>query len=321
MSEHPAKVLVVDDDPIISNLVADALEADGLQVICAANGVEGLRLAKQEKPDLVLLDIKMPGMDGLEVCRQLRRGFLTSSIPVIILTSLDRTSDKVKGMREGADDYITKPFDPAELRARVVTHLQRSERDIQRSPLTKLPGNLAVERTLEERIATREPFAICYFDLDHFKPYNSKYGFMAGDRVIKMLSDCIVSSVLDHGNDDDFIGHEGGDDFIVVTTPDRAKEVCQAAIACFDEAIPDHYHDDDRARGYYVTQDRRGNEATFPLVSVSAAIVTNERRTLVHPRQIAQIAAEILNCVKGMEGSNYLFDRRGDETQDPLQEV
>ncbi len=321
MSSRSGKILVVDDDPIVREVVSESLEAEGLSVICAPDGQEGLRLARQEKPDLVLLDVRMPRMDGLELCRQLRRGFLTSTIPIIMLTSLNGTADKVEGMRMGADDYVTKPFDPQELIARVSTHLHRTERDIQTSPLTRLPGNLAVERAIRDRLSAGGLFAVCYFDLDHFKPYNSRYGFVAGDLVIQMLSDLIVGAVLEHGNDDDFVGHEGGDDFVVVTTPDKAEAVCKTVIATFDEMIPQHYNDQDRTQGFSLGRDRQGVEVSFPLMSVSGAVVTNHRRTLMHPRQVAEIAAEVLSYVKTVEGSNYLFDRRGDNAEGPPQEV
>jgi PleD family two-component response regulator len=315
MVSRSGKILVVDDDPIVRKLVTESLEERGHSVVSAPDGEEGLRLANEEKPDLVLLDVRMPGMDGLELCRQLRRGFRTSSIPIIFLTSLSETADKVEGMLVGADDYVTKPFDPQELIARVAAHLERTERDIQTSPLTRLPGNRAVERTLRDRIIAGAPFAVCYFDLDHFKPYNSKYGFVAGDAVIQTLSDLIVGAVLEYGNDDDFVGHEGGDDFVVVTTPDEADAICKAVISGFDATIPGHYEEQDRARGCFVSRDRQGNEVAFPLMTVSGAVVTNQRRKLIHPRQVAQIAAEVLSYVKGLHGSNYLFDRRGDHAE------
>jgi len=312
MTSRSAKILVVDEDPQVRQLVAEILESRGLSVVSAPNGSEGLSMARQDRPDLVVLDIRTAGMNGFEFCRHLRRGFLTSTIPIIVLTSLNKTADRIEGMQMGADDYVTRPFDPEELVARVTTHLQRTERDIQTSPLTRLPGNPAVETALLERIAADLPFAVCYFDLDHFKPYNSLYGFMAGDLVLKMLSEIIVTAVLEHGNDDDFVGHEGGDDFVVITAPDRAEAICEDVTAVFDERIIPHYDDHDRARGYFVSTDRQGNELAFPLLSVSAAVVTNQKRNLVHPRQIAQIAAEVLSYVKGIEGSNYLFDRRTD---------
>jgi diguanylate cyclase (GGDEF)-like protein len=313
VTSNPTKILVVDDEPIICSLVADTLITNGQEVLCALDGAEGLKVAKQERPDLIILDIMMPDMDGYEVCRQLRGNFRTSNTPIIMLTALDQTPDIVKGMDEGADDYITKPFHPSELRSRVKSHLQRSKRDMESSPLTGLPGNLAVEQALRERIESGKLFAVCYFDLDNFKPYNDKYGFVAGDVVLKMLSEFIISAVIERGNASDFIGHEGGDDFIVITTPERTEAICDNVVTRFDEAILDQYDEEDRAQGYCVSYDRRGNEVAFPFMSLSVAIVTNERRELVHSGQIAQIAAEVLKYAKTVEGSKYRFDMRGSD--------
>jgi diguanylate cyclase (GGDEF)-like protein len=304
------KVLVIDDDRSLCNVVAEVLLAEDIEVLQAHDGAEGLSLARRERPDLIILDVMMPVMSGYEVCRSLRRSFLTANTPVIMLTALGDPMEKVKGMAEGADDYLTKPFHPHELRSRVMTHLRRSKRDIQASPLTRLPGNLAIERALRERIAGQESFAVCYIDLDNFKPYNDKYGFFAGDRVLQMLSEIIVDAVLERGTEEDFIGHEGGDDFVVITTPERVEGICQAVIERFDAAIPHLYDEEDRERAYILSRDRQGRTVHFPLMTVSISIVTNVQRPLVHPGQISHIAAQVLRYVKTKEGSNYAFDRR-----------
>jgi diguanylate cyclase (GGDEF)-like protein len=321
MARRSAKVLIIDDDPSVRELVGETLEARGLSVVSAPNGSEGLRIAKRDRPDLVVLDARVPGIGGIEFCRQLRRGFLTSTIPVIMMTSPSQPSDRIEGMRMGGDDYVTKPLDPEELLVRVTAQLERTERDIQSSPLTRLPGNPAVETALRDRISSTGHFSVCYFDLDYFKPYNSKYGFLAGDLVIKKLSEIIVTAVLEHGNEDDFVGHEGGDDFVIITSPEKAPAICETVIESFDEAIVAYHEDRDRDQGYFVSRDRQGNEITFPLLSVSGAVVSSVKRNLVHPRQIAQIAAEVLAYVKGLEGSNYLIDRRADRKQISHQEV
>ncbi len=152
------KVLVVDDDRPLCNIVAEVLLGEDIEVLQAHDGAEGLTLARRERPDLIILDVMIPVMSGYEVCRSLRKSFLTANIPVIMLTALGDPMEKVKGLAEGADDYLTKPFHPHELRSRMITHLRRSERDVQTSPLTRLPGNLAVERALRERIARQRPF-------------------------------------------------------------------------------------------------------------------------------------------------------------------
>ncbi|MFQ5885615.1 MAG: response regulator [Anaerolineae bacterium] len=304
------KVLVIDDDRSVCNVVAEVLLAEDIEVLQAHDGAEGLSLARGERPDLIILDVMMPVMSGYDVCRSLRGSFLTANIPVIMLTALGDPMERVKGMAEGADDYLTKPFHPHELRSRVIAHLRRSERDIQTSPLTRLPGNLAVERALRERVARQEPFAVCYIDLDNFKPYNDKYGFFAGDQVLRMLSEIIVDAVLERGAQEDFIGHEGGDDFVVITTPERVEGICQAVIERFDAAIPQAYDEEDRERAYILSRDRLGRIVHFPLLTVSISVVTNVQRSLVHPGQIAHIAAQVMRYVKAKEGSNYAFDRR-----------
>lgn len=310
MLSEKAKVLVIDDDRSVCKVVADVLLTEDIEVLEAHDGAEGLILAKRERPDLIILDVMMPVMSGYEVCHSLRGSFLTANIPVIMLTALGDPMEKVKGMAEGADDYLTKPFHSHELRSRVVTHLRRSERDIQTNPLTRLPGNLALERALRERIARQEPFAVCYIDLDNFKPYNENYGFFAGDEVLQMLSGIIVDAVLERGAEEDFIGHEGGDDFVIITTPERAEGTCQAIVERFDAVIPQAYDEGDRERGYILSRDRQGKIVHFPLLTVSISVVTNVQRPLVHPGQVSHIAAQMMRYVKAKEGSNYAFDRR-----------
>ena len=295
------KVLVIDDDRPLCNIVAEVLLAEDIEVLQAHDGAEGLSLARRERPDLIILDVMIPVMSGYEVCRSLRKSFLTA---------LGDPMEKVKGLAEGADDYLTKPFHPHELRSRVITHLRRSERDIQTSPLTRLPGNLAVERALRERIARQRPFAVCYIDVDNFKPYNDKYGFFAGDQVLRMLSEMIVDAVLERGAEEDFIGHEGGNDLVVITAPERVEGICQAVIERFDAAMPQAYDEEDRERAYILSRDRQGRIVHFPLLTVSISVVTNVQRSLVHPGQIAHIAAQVMRYVKTKEGSNYAFDRR-----------
>jgi diguanylate cyclase (GGDEF)-like protein len=310
------KILIVDDDENIGNLVVKTLGEDNYQLIYARGGEEGLRLARQELPDLVVLDVMMPGMDGYEVCRRLRRMPLVSSIPVIMLTAMTETKDKVHGMNMGADDYVTKPFNIQEFRARVETHLRRSQRDIQASPLTGLPGNNIIEMVIQERITLGEPFTVCYLDLDNFKVYNDRYGFIAGDEVIKRLARITVEATQHHGDESDFIGHIGGDDFVVITSPDRAEAVAQEIINNFRAAIPSHYTEQDRQCGCIVAQDRQGKSQRFPLLSVSIVIVTNRGRTLDHPGKIAQIAAELKEYVKMCGGDQVIVDRRKDSSTD-----
>lgn len=310
MSIDKPKILIIDDDHFIRGILARMVEKHNYRALEARDGPQGLDLASQEEPDLILLDVMMPGMDGYEVCHHLRCTPRINHIPIIMLTVLSGTADKVKGMAVGADDYVTKPFDLQELAARIETHLRRTVRDMQSNPLTSLPGNRAVEEALRDRIASGGYFAVVYVDLNSFKPYNDKYGFIAGDEVLKLLARTVVASVQEYGNEHDFIGHIGGDDFVIVTTPERVENIARDIITHFDKAAPSHYSEEDRKRGYIECQDRLGNRFRAPIVSVAMAIVSNEYRPLNHPGQIAHIAAEVKQYVKRKEGSHYAFDRR-----------
>lgn len=304
------KILLVDDDPLIRRIVTKTLTANGYQVLEASSGAEGLALARSQPPDLILLDLMMPGMDGFEVCAALRQDSLTVNVPVLMLTALDQTDAKVRGLQTGADDYITKPFNLDELITRIEAHLRRSERDLSANPLTILPGNIAIEQTIRRRLIAGQPLAVLYLDLSNFKEYNDEYGWLQGDEIIKMLAQQITEAVRGQGNPEDFIGHIGGDDFIVISTPPRAEAIAQIVIARFDAEIPLFYPEDVRARGYFETIDRRGKPFRAPIVTLSIAIVTNDQVTLFHPGQVSARAAELKKYLKSLPGSQYVFDRR-----------
>jgi diguanylate cyclase (GGDEF)-like protein len=166
------------------------------------------------------------------------------------------------------------------------------------SPLTRLPGNIAIEQVLKGKMDNDEKFALCYADLDDFKAYNDKYGYARGSELIKMAGEVIHQAKDEHGDPGDFVGHIGGDDFVLITAPENIESVCEAVITAFDRAAPTFYDDDDRARGYI--------EGT----AISIAVVSDARRSYNSPLEIAQVASEIKDYVKSLPGSNYLVDRR-----------
>jgi diguanylate cyclase (GGDEF)-like protein len=310
MSLEKRRILLIDDDPLIRRIVTKTLSADGYQVQEAGSGAEGLAFAQNHPPDLILLDLMMPGMDGFQVCAQLRQNSMTANVPILMLTALDQTEAKVRGLKIGADDYVTKPFNLDELQTRIAIHLRRSERDLDANPLTILPGNVAIERTIRQRLGTSQPLAVMYIDLANFKEFNDEYGWLKGDEIIKMMARQITDTVRREGNPDDFIGHVGGDDFIVLTNPSRAESIAQIVIARFDIEILLFYPEEVRTRGYIETIDRRGKPFRAPIVTASIAIVTNEQVQLHHPGQVSARAAELKKYVKSLSGSQYAFDRR-----------
>jgi diguanylate cyclase (GGDEF)-like protein len=306
------RVLVVDDDRNLRKIISTNLELAGYQVETASNGREALTKIEAEVPDLLLLDLMMPLMDGYEVARHVRghANPTIANVPIIILTAKGETEDKLRGFEAGADDYITKPFGPRELLARVRAKIRRVEVDSSLSPLTRLPGNLAIEGELRRRIESAESFAVLYLDLDNFKAFNDVYGFTHGDEAIQLVARVSVDAVRRRGTPNDFVGHIGGDDFIIATPYERAEEIAQEIVDEFDRNIRALYSPKDLRQGYIETRDRRGALNRFPIMSLSIAIVSNDAGQLTNYAQIGETAAELKRYAKSVAGSVYVKDKR-----------
>ena len=306
------KILLIDDSPFFRGQLKLSLSKE-YEVIEAGTGAEGLDLVKREKPDLVLLDIVMPDYSGFEICRILRESESNNLMPIIMITSQDAQEDVLIGLELGADDYVKKPFNERELLSRIKNIFRRIDRNRNANPLTGLNGNHEIQREITSRITKGYSFAVIYVDLDNFKAYNDVYGFNNGDRIIILTADILRDQVDLWGNPDDFVGHIGGDDFIIVSIPEKAARICEEVMAEFDEKVLNFYNEEDRQRGYITTKNRKGETDTFPVLSISLAIITNEKRELTSAVEIGDIAAEIKKKLKTMTGSNYFFDRRTDE--------
>ena len=304
-------ILVADDDPDLRDILRSVLEPSGFAVIEAENGDRALEAIRASAPALVILDYLMPGLTGPQVCEQLRQDVVLRHLPIIMLTGKSEVHDKVAGLNAGADDYLVKPFEPMELLARVQMVLRRASRDLEANPLTRLPGNVSIQRELEERLSRRpEELAVCYVDLDRFKAFNDHYGFKRGDDVIKATADVLLKASGAHGSPTDFVGHIGGDDFIVLTRREKAEALCEAIVRDFDAMARQLYDEEDRTRGFLLHTDRKGNSVKVPLLSVSIALVTSDTQPLTHPGQIARIGAELKAYAKQFERSIYVKERR-----------
>lgn len=178
------------------------------------------------------------------------------------------------------------------------------------SPLTRLPGNIAVERALARRVGAGEAFAVCYADLDNFKAYNDRYGYIKGNDVIRCTGEIIFDVVRQNGDRDAFVGHVGGDDFVMIVAPDRIPQVCEGVIDRFTEAIPAYYSPEDLERKGIDGVDRYGVRRSFPIMTISIAVLLCQKGEFDSAIEIAKAATEIKDYVKGSPGSNYLVNRR-----------
>lgn len=308
----PVRILIADDDPDIRDVLKLTLSEENYEVIEARDGEEALGIITTKPLDLVLLDYQMPKMDGREVCAKIKKDLLLRHVPIIMVTGRGDIRDKVGGIDAGADDYVVKPFEPQELMARIRMILRRTERDLEANPLTRLPGNVSILNDLTRRLESKLKFAVCYVDLDKFKSYNDTYGFKHGDEVIKETARILIRTAQQFGNPDDFIGHIGGDDYVLVTTMPMVDNICKSIIDEFEKTVPSFYNETDRKNGYIMGKDRKGEKQKIPLLSVSIGVVSNEYRSIEHVAQIGEIGAELKSHAKRLERSNYLVDKRSD---------
>ncbi len=306
------RVLLADDQTELLLLMKETVELAGFEVVTANDGVEAMTAVFETNPDIIVLDNNMPRRNGLEVAQDLKNNPLSAHIPIIIITGLGDKSAKLKGLGMGIDDYLKKPVDTDELIARIRMILKRNKQVLDTNPLSKLPGNPSIQARVEREIQKGGEFAVLYLDLDNFKAYNDAYGFESGDRVIKATASLLVKLTIQNENSRDFIGHIGGDDFIVVTGFGGSEELARRIVGAFDGISPSFYNKTDRERGCIVSTDRQGNIKKFPLLSISVGIVHNHTRPLQSFAQVSNIGTELKKAAKTDNKSHYTMDRRKD---------
>lgn len=313
------KVLIVDDALDNIKILIDLLRHD-YATFFAKSGKKALELATSIEPDIILLDIVMPEMDGYEVCTRLKKKRHLADIPVIFVSAKNQVGDETMGLDLGAVDYITKPVSPPILKARIRTHIKLSSamKELKRlysmaldaSPLTGLPGNNSIARRIEWALAQNEKICVIYTDLDNFKAYNDKYGFAKGDEVILFNSHVIQKGLKVSGVDNFFIGHIGGDDFVITLPLNKADKVTKNIIRFFDEGITRFYNADDLARKAIVANNRCGEEQSFPIISISMAGVDIAAQKYKKYIQVNDACSEGKKRAKAVKGSTFVMERR-----------
>lgn len=304
-------VLVVDDDPNVGLLISAVLKKFDYSVVTLYSGEEVLRFLDSDKPDLILMDLRMPGLDGYALCKRIRDNPETHNLPIIILSGVSEVDAKINTIELGADDFITKPFDVRELRARINRILKRKSTDVSLNPLTHLPGSPAIEEDVLKRMAAGTPFAFAYIDADNFKAYNDVYGYAKGDTVIMHIASVLNDAAKAHAAQDYFLGHVGGDDFVLVTKPELIEATGGEIVRVFDGTIASFYTEEDRRRGHIITLDRKNKTRNFPLVSLTIAVIIP--KALRHYGKLVETAAELKRYAKDLpdrKGSICVKDRR-----------
>jgi PleD family two-component response regulator len=266
-------LLYADDHEHMRLMVRDLLVASGHEVALAPDGATALARLREREPDLLILDVSMPGLSGLDVCRAVKENPFTARIPVLMLTGESDADRKVEGFEAGADDYLAKPFDPRELRARVTALMRLVRREGDRNPTSGLPGGRAIEDELARRVDAGRPFAVAYFDIDNFKPFNDVFGFASADAVIRGTGDALRGAVQACGGSGDFVGHVGGDDFVLVTDPGVAEAIAAEAASRFRQVVERVVGMGAVTRGTYTALDREGVVREYPFATATVVVL------------------------------------------------
>lgn len=219
-----AFILVVDDDIELTEMLRAYFEAQGYRVASVHSGEAALSACESVLPDLMILDITMPEMDGFEVARRLRSKRLTRNLPIIFLTGNEGRDDRLEGLGLGVDDYVTKPFDVQELRLRIRNSLSRASQTQLRNPVTDLPEGQWLDECLREMISEQD-WAVLLIAIDNLAHFREEYGFITADDVLRAISLMIENTVGHYGSPGDFLGHLTPDTFVVVTSPENGIEL------------------------------------------------------------------------------------------------
>jgi DNA-binding response OmpR family regulator len=286
------RILVVEDDPDISKMLRIYFDSQGYEVLVEMRGGDALETCAKKMPNVVVLDINLPDMNGYEVCRELRSNLRTKHIPIIFLTQKDERSDKIKGLELGADDYITKPFDIEELKLRVQGAMRRARFENLTNPVTSLPSSKLIEEQLKI-IKNRQDWTLLYIGINYMDVFTDVQGPVALEDVLRFTASVLTETIEKYGTLNDFIGHAGSNDFIIVTQSGTAGKICREIASRFEKEVQVFYPFQAKREGKVVYTDGKGNQREAPFMNISVAALHGREGPFADIREITEVAAEI----------------------------
>ncbi len=316
VAQEPSRILVVDDEENLRNILEFQLRGEGYAVRGLGRGDETLPTVLQWKPDLVLLDLMMPGMDGFSVCRALRSHDSTQGLPIIVVTARGDAATRLQALVAGAHEFVVKPYAWDELLTRIHNVIELARRHSGSPSFVGLPGSAAAETQIARLLHGAEDFAFLSFDIDHYRRFNEKFGYEKGDELVQLVARQAVELVGESDASVQFVGHLGGDEFIVLVSPLAALRVAEGLIRGFDRAARALVPPQERERGSYEVVNRRGKRETVPLPALTVALIDHVRERQLHPRQLADVAAELRAYGKARAGSIVVCERRDRQAPD-----
>lgn len=269
------KILFVEDEPETANMLRLYFESQGYEVMQAAWGKDGIEMSRRNAPDLVVLDIRLPDIDGYQVCREIRRNWRTSQTPIIFLTERKEREDRIAGLRLGAVDYLTKPFDVQELRLRVRNAMNRAKFESLVDPITALPGGKLLDSRLKE-LLNRKDWAVILLSIIGLGDFSELYGFVSGNEVLRATA-LVLGKVVDElGTNEDFVGDPGGGNFIVITTPEMTEKLKESFIVQLKRTLSYFYPVADREKAAGLSGadgNSTGAAKSVPMMSISIGTI------------------------------------------------
>jgi len=312
-----AHILLIDSDPAAQQDLTDPLIKNDYHVSHARGAREGMEKIYQSSPDVILLARRLPDMDGLLFCAELKNDLVLRHIPLILIDYEPLLEGELAARESGADDYLHKPVSIRELDRRIRQILRQGTMGFNCHPVTGLPGYDAVYRKIQETLEKGRPFAICFLDIHEFRHFNQRYGYARGDELLRKISRGVVEVLQAAGRYLDFFGHLGADDFVLVTDPDRAEGLCSQIVERFEQSIPDFYEPSDLENGYILTQNRNGEETSHKRIFLSIAVITHEAGRPGHVARIVEQGSELLALAKKEQRSLWVKERRRSLTSLP----
>lgn len=287
-----------------------SLEAKGYQLITCASIKTAVGLFLEDPPDLLVVEKGFAGNGDLDLIRVASGCLQKTNIPILLVLTREEMAAGLDWRLLPVDDLVESPVAPEELLLRIQLAEARMNRVFDNNPLSKLPGNTSILNAIQSALANAEPMAVCYVDIDNFKPYNDHYGFSRGDEVILMVARVIVNVIDQIARQESFIGHVGGDDYVFIVPEEKMVEVCERILANFEAVRNLFIEPEDVHQGGFVEKDRQGRETRFGLLSISIAVIPTGHGKFQHFGQVAAVASQVKHKVKALDGSNYLIDRR-----------
>ncbi len=267
-------------------------------------------VALRNIPALIIIDEDTANANIVEFCKSIRSNEDNSITPIIVVSSNRDREHIVEVLKTDVEYFIKKPIDEEYFYYTIKNIVDLLSKNRRISPLTGLPGNVQIQAEMKKRLLNKEKFAILYFDLDNFKAYNDVYGFSNGDEIIKFTARTITKHIHQIPNNDNFVGHIGGDDFVAIISPTDYEEVCKNIIAEFDKYTVDFYNEVDAERGFVEVANRRGIIEQFPLTSLSIAVLEVDSKIYKTTLEIGEIASQIKHKAKAILGSTYVINKR-----------